>query len=104
MRSRTLVGGVQRRYRLRLPRTAHRLLGPRSVRAPGNHQSAGKRISVSTRHGNKWLGATLVKADQAAGHVKDSYLSAQYHRLAALGGYGYRPYHRFGNHRRHDRR
>jgi hypothetical protein len=72
MRSRTLVGGVQRRYWLRLPRTAHRLLGPRSVRAPGNHQSAGKRISVSIRHGNKWLGATLVEA-------------AQYHRLAALG-------------------
>lgn len=53
---------------------------------PGNHESAGKRKSGRTGHGNRWLRAALVEAAQAASHAKDTYLSAQYHRLAARRG------------------
>lgn len=49
---------------------------------PGNHESAGKRYSGRTRHGNKALRAALTEAGQAAGHTKNSYLGAQYRRLA----------------------
>lgn len=54
---------------------------------PGNHQSGGKRKSDRTGHGNKWLRATLTEAAKAAGRSKQTYLGAQYHRLARrLGG------------------
>lgn len=53
---------------------------------PGNHRSAGKRKSGSTGHGNSWLRPILVQAAQAASHTKDTYLAAQYHRLAARRG------------------
>ncbi len=49
---------------------------------PGNNESAGKRHSGRTRHGNQALRAALTEAGQAAGHTKDSYLGAQYRRLA----------------------
>ncbi|MEW6047413.1 MAG: transposase, partial [Bacillota bacterium] len=42
----------------------------------------GKRKSGRTRKGNPWLREALVEAAQSAAHAKDSYLSAQYHRLA----------------------
>ena len=48
---------------------------------PGNDESAGKRRKGKTRKGSKWLRATLVEAGQAAARKKDTYLSAQYHRL-----------------------
>lgn len=48
---------------------------------PGNHESAGKRLSGRTRKGNKAVRAVLVEAAQAAGHKKNSYLQAQYHHL-----------------------
>lgn len=54
--------------------------------APGNHQSAGKRLSGKTRKGNKPLGAALNQAAHAASRTKNTYLSAQYHRLAARRG------------------
>ena len=54
--------------------------------APGNRQSAGKRQSGKTRKGNPALRAALVEAGQAAGRTKDTYLAAQYHRLAARRG------------------
>ncbi len=54
--------------------------------APGNDESAGKRKSAKTRKGSPWLGSALVEAAQAAGRTKDTYLSAQYHRLAARRG------------------
>ncbi len=54
--------------------------------APGNNESAGKRRSGKTRKGNKHLGAALNQAAHAAVRTKDSYLSAQYRRLAARRG------------------
>ena len=53
---------------------------------PGHHESAGKRHSGRTRHGNPSLRTALVEAAQAAGHTKATYLSAQFHRLAARRG------------------
>lgn len=53
---------------------------------PGNNESAGKRKSGRTRKGNVWLRTALVEAAQAAGRSKESYLSAQYHRIARRGG------------------
>ena len=54
--------------------------------APGNDESAGKRKSGKTGKGSPWLGSALVEAAQAAGRTKGTYLSAQYHRLAARRG------------------
>jgi transposase len=54
--------------------------------APGNHESAGKRYSGKTHPGNQVLRTALVQAAQAAAHTKDTYLSAQYRRLAARRG------------------
>ena len=53
---------------------------------PGNHESAGKRRSGRTTKGNAWLRVTLVQCAWAASHTKDTYLSAQYKRLAARRG------------------
>ncbi len=49
---------------------------------PGNNESAGKRLSGKTRKGSPWLRSALVEAAHAAIHCKDSYLAAQYQRLA----------------------
>jgi transposase len=54
--------------------------------APGNNESAGKRRSGKTRKGNKVLCAALNQAAHAAAGTKDTYLSAQYRRLAARRG------------------
>jgi transposase len=53
---------------------------------PGNHESAGKRLSAKTRKGNRTLCTALVQAAHGAAHTKDTYLAAQYHRLAARRG------------------
>jgi transposase len=53
---------------------------------PGNHQSAGKRLSGRTRHGNTWLKAALVEAAWGAVHTRDSYFGALYRRLAGRRG------------------
>jgi transposase len=53
---------------------------------PGNQESGGKRLSGKTRKGSQWLRTALVEAAHAASHGKDSYLSAQYHRLAFRRG------------------
>lgn len=53
---------------------------------PGNHESAGKRMSGKTRDGNKWLRRSLCQAAWAATRKKDCYLSAQFKRLAARRG------------------
>lgn len=53
---------------------------------PGQNESAGKRISGKTRKGNKKLRSTLVEAAKAAARTKNTYLSSQYHRLAARRG------------------
>jgi transposase len=54
--------------------------------APGNNESAGKRRSGKTRKGNKVLCAALNQAAHAAACTKNTYLSAQYRRLAARRG------------------
>jgi transposase len=53
---------------------------------PGNEESAGKRIRSRTTKGNRWLRRALVAAAWAASHTKDTYLSAQYRRLAPRRG------------------
>ena len=53
---------------------------------PGNHESADKRLSGKTRKGNGWLRKLLIEAAHAAAHTKNTYLSAQYHRLAGRRG------------------
>ena len=53
---------------------------------PGNNESAGKRRSGRTTKGDRWLRQALVQAAWAASHTKETYLSAQYHRLAARRG------------------
>jgi transposase len=53
---------------------------------PGNHESAGKRLSGKARKGNPWLRRLLVQAAYAAGRSKNTYLAAQYHRLASRRG------------------
>jgi transposase len=53
---------------------------------PGNHESAGKRTSGKPRQGNRALRTALVEAAKAAGRSRQTYLSAQYHRLAPRRG------------------
>lgn len=53
---------------------------------PGNNESAGKKKSGKTRKGSKILRSTLVECAKAAARSKDSYLSAQYKRIAARRG------------------
>ena len=54
---------------------------------PGNHQSAGKRRSGTTRNGSKWLDWALEEAALAAIRTKDVYLAAQYARLRPRRGH-----------------
>jgi transposase len=53
---------------------------------PGLNESAGKNRSAKTRKGSRWLRQTLVQAAWAASHTKETYLSAQYRRLASRRG------------------
>jgi len=61
--------------------SAHHLAAWAGV-APGNNESAGKRRSGKTRKGDKPLGTALNQAANAASRTTNTYLSAQYHRLA----------------------
>ena len=54
--------------------------------APGNHESAGKRLSGKTTKGNQALVSALTQAAHAASRVKNTYLHAQFHRLAGRRG------------------
>jgi transposase len=65
---------------------SHRHLASWAGLCPGNNESAGKRKSGKTRKGSPWLRSALVEAAWAASHSKRTYLSAQYHRLAARRG------------------
>ena len=50
---------------------------------PGHHESAGKRESSKTRHGDRWLCGALGTAAMAAARTRDTtYLGARYRRLA----------------------
>lgn len=64
----------------RFPSDAH--LASWSGMCPGNNESAGKRKTGKTTKGSSYLRAALVQAAWAASHTKQTYLSAQYHRLA----------------------
>jgi transposase len=49
---------------------------------PGNNVTGGKRRSGKTVKGNRWLGETLTECAWAAARSRDTYLSAQFWRLA----------------------
>jgi transposase len=53
---------------------------------PGNEESAGKRKRTRTTQGNRWLRRALTESAWAASHTHDTYLAAQYHRLAGRRG------------------
>ncbi|MGH9161279.1 MAG: transposase [Vicinamibacteraceae bacterium] len=54
---------------------------------PGHNESAGKRRSGKTRHGNQYLRASLVQAGLAAMRKNRSALQAQYHRIKRYAGH-----------------
>lgn len=49
---------------------------------PGTNESAGRRKSSATGHGDRWLERILVQVAWAASHKKDSYFRALFRRLA----------------------
>jgi transposase len=51
-------------------------------RCPGNNLTGGKRRSGKSTKGNRWLGEVLTECAWAAARSRDSYLSAQFWRLA----------------------
>jgi len=53
---------------------------------PGQNQSAGKRKSSRLRRGAPWLKTMLVQCAWAAKRAKNSYYSAQFHRLRSRRG------------------
>jgi len=68
----------------RFPTAAH--LASWAGMCPGNNESAGKRKSGRTRKGNNSLRNILVEVARAAARTKNTYLSSQYHRIAARRG------------------
>jgi transposase len=54
--------------------------------APGNNESAGKRKSGRTTHGNKALKTTLTQCAKSAVRNKQTFFSAQYSRLVSHRG------------------
>jgi hypothetical protein len=50
---------------------------------PAMHESAGHRSPAGSRQGNKWLTLMLVEAASSVSRTKDTYLGAQYARIAA---------------------
>jgi transposase len=53
---------------------------------PGNHESAGQRKTGKTCKGDPWLRHALIEAAHGAARTKNTYFTAQYHRLAARRG------------------
>ena len=53
---------------------------------PGTNESAGKRRRGRTGQGNPWLRSILVECAWSAARSKDSYLSAQFWRIARRQG------------------
>lgn len=68
----------------RFPTAAH--LAAWAGVAPGNNVSGGRRLSSKTRKGCPALQKALVQAAHSAARASDSYLGAQYHRLAPRRG------------------
>ncbi len=67
----------------RFPHEAH--LASWAGMCPGQHESAGKRLSGRTRKGNRWLRAALIQAAHAAGRTQ-TYLGEQYRRISKRRG------------------
>lgn len=67
----------------RFPDDAH--LASWAGMCPGQHESAGKRLSGRTRKGNRWLRAALIQAAHAAGRTQ-TYLGEQYRRISKRRG------------------
>lgn len=74
------IGSVVERF----PSAGH--LASWAGMCPGHDESAGKRRSGKTRKGRPGLRAALVEAAHAASRSKDTYLAAQYRRIAARRG------------------
>jgi len=53
---------------------------------PGNNESAGKRRSGATGHGNSWLRTTMVEVAWTAARSPDGYHGALYRHLAVRRG------------------
>jgi len=53
---------------------------------PGHDESGGKRLSGKTRKGSRWRRQVLVEAAHVAAKTKQTYLAAQYQRMAARRG------------------
>jgi transposase len=51
-------------------------------RCPGNNLTGGKRRSGTPTKGNRWLGEVLIECAWAAAHTRETYLAAQFWRLA----------------------
>jgi transposase len=64
----------------RFPTAAH--LASWAGACPGNNITGGKRRNGTTTKGNRWLGEILNQCAVAASHTRDTYLAAQYWRLA----------------------
>jgi transposase len=64
----------------RFPTAAH--LASWAGVCPGNNVTGGKRHSGKTTKGDRWLGEILNQCATAASHTRDTYLAAQYWRLA----------------------
>ena len=62
------------------PTAAH--LASWAGRCPGNNLTGGKRRSGKPTRGNRWLGEVLIECAWAAARSRDTYLAAQYWRLA----------------------
>src|SRR5262245_57290038 len=77
----------RRRARLRhdaLPHAGH--AASWAGLCPGNHESAGKRLSGRTRFANRTLRAALVESARGAIRTRNCYLAAQYRRLVKRRG------------------
>ena len=53
---------------------------------PGNNESAGKRLSGRTRHGDPWLSGLVTECGWAARRAKNTYLAAQFWQIAKRRG------------------
>lgn len=68
----------------RFPNSAH--LASWAGVCPGNGESAGKRLSGRTRKGSRYVRRILVQSAWAVSHMKDSYLTAVFYRIAGRRG------------------